>query len=317
MEHKKSIGGYFDLETASLKQDYHLDAVALNTGRNALEYVLKARKIKKLYLPYFTCEVLLEPLRKLQLPFEFYCINEKLEPVFDFSVLEESDGFLYTNYFGLKDQYIRQLSLVCRQLIVDNAQAFYSKPHNNESTIYSARKFFGVADGAYLYCDEKLNERFDKDISHGRMSHLLLRKDMSAEDGYESFKVNDQALENQPIKLMSSLTKAILSTIDYEYVAKKRIENYRLLDNALKQSNQLGMQLGSDSIPMVYPYWSKDLTLKQRLLENKIYTATYWPNVMQWCNKNSLEYKLANEIVYLPIDQRYGEKDMEIIKNII
>lgn len=317
MKNTKSIGGYFDIEFRSQNNSFHPNAIALNTGRNAFEYVLKAKEIKKIYLPFFTCEVLLEPLRKLNIPYVFYALNKKLEPIFDFSILEDKDGFLYTNYFGLKDSYINQLSFVCKQLVVDNSQAFYSKPYHNEPTFYSARKFFGVADGAYLYCNERLEDLIEKDISYNRMSHLLIRNDVSAEEGYNTFTVNDKALENQSIKMMSALTKSILGTIDYKSVAIKRIENYKYLDNALKESNQLTLNLENNCVPMVYPYWSNDLFLRRRLFENKIYTPTYWPNVMLWSEKESLEYRMTNEVIYLPIDQRYGKEEMQLIINII
>lgn len=317
MKNTKAIGGYFELEIRSETNGFHPEAISLNTGRNAFEYVLKVREIKKIYLPYFTCEVLLEPLKKLKIPFEFYTINEQLEPIFDFSVLKNEDGFLYTNYFGLKDNFIKQLSFLCKQLIVDNAQAFYSKPYHNEPTIYSARKFFGVPDGAYLYCNEKLDQVFIKDISHDKMSHLLIRKDISAEFGYTSFAYNDKLLENQSIKMMSSLTTAILGSVDYELAARKRIENYIFLNDALNENNQLSLRLDIDSVPMVYPYWSTDKNLRQRLIENKIYTATYWTNVKNWCKEGNLEIRLTDEVVYLPVDQRYGEREMQLIVNII
>ncbi|OXB18907.1 hypothetical protein B0A80_20355 [Flavobacterium tructae] len=317
MRDLNSIGGYFELETCNNSKSYHKHAIALNTGRNALEFVLKAKNVKRLYLPYFTCDVLLEPLKKLGVHFEFYSINDQLEPVFNFSNLTKNDFFLYTNYFGLKDVFIQELSSQNIQLIIDNAQAFYSRPYKSESSIYSARKFFGVPDGAYVYCDVKLEENFKKDVSFDRMGHLLIRKDLSAEAGYSNFIANDKLLENQPIRLMSSITSGILSSIDFEIVANKRIENYKYLHNILKSINQLDFDLNEGSVPMVYPLWTKDSTLRQRLLENKIYTAIYWPNVKQWCKKESIEYILADEVIYLPIDQRYGFNEMNTILKII
>ena len=312
----KAIGGYFELELKK-NEEYHKDALSLNTGRNALEYILKAKLIQKLYIPYFTCGVLLEPLNKLGIPFDFYTIDKNLEPIFDFSVLNKKDAFLYTNYFGLKDKYINKIAHECNQLILDNAQAIYSPPQKNIPAFYSPRKFFGVSDGAYLYCGDRLDEVLEIDVSCNRMSHLLIRKDVSAESGYPSFIENDKLLENQPIKKMSIITRSILATIDYEKVAKKRIDNYRFIDNALKSSNKFSLQLDSESVPMVYPYWTKDLTLRKRLFDNKIYTAIYWTNVKEWCKEDSLEYRLANEVVYLPLDQRYSQIEMEIIINII
>lgn len=313
----KVIGGYFELELINYCKTYHPNAIALNTGRNAFEYILKANYVKKIYIPYFTCDVLLEPLNKLKITYEFYHINEQLEPIFDFSVLKKNDFFLYTNYFGLKNCYTKQLSLFCQHLIVDNSQAFFSVPHNSEATFYSSRKFFGVADGAYLYCNKVLEQVFKKDCSYDRMSHLLIRKDVSAETGYQSFIENDEKLKNQPIKKMSSITEDILGRVDYSAVAQKRIDNYRFLENELKSTNKMSFQLDTKSSPMVYPYWTKDLTLRKRLIENKIYTATYWPNVKEWCSQDSLEFKLTNEVVYLPIDQRYGIEEMTFIIDII
>lgn len=311
-KNQNSIGGYFELETNQIS-DYHNNALALNTARNALEYVLLAKEIKKIYLPYFTCDVVLEPLVKLGISYEFYRIDRNLEPLFDYRLLTENETFLYTNYFGLKDEFINRLALQCNNLIIDNAQAFFAKPITNVATIYSARKFFGVADGAYLYCERHLNQVFETDVSIERMSHLLIRKDISAESGYCDFVSNDKSLINQPIKLMSKLTSSILHSVDYDNVAKIRRENFNTLHNALGNINELKLKKLTDSVPMVYPFWSKDLSLRKRLLENKIYTATYWPNVKKWCKAEDLEYSLTEEIVHLPIDQRYGKKEMELI----
>jgi hypothetical protein len=68
---------------------------------------------------------------------------------------------------------------------------------------------------------------------------------------------------------------------------------------------------------MVYPYWNNNKMLKNILLNNKIYTATYWPNIKEWCAEKSIEMQLLNEVVYLPIDQRYGHIEMKKIINLI
>lgn len=54
----KPIGGYFELELRQ-GEHYHKDAIRLNSARNCFEYILLARKYKKVFLPYYTCEVLL------------------------------------------------------------------------------------------------------------------------------------------------------------------------------------------------------------------------------------------------------------------
>ncbi|NCC18148.1 MAG: hypothetical protein EOM29_04340 [Bacteroidia bacterium] len=308
-----AIGGYFGLE---LKQGdhYHKNALRLNTARNCFEYVLRVRNYKKVYIPYYTCEVILEPLEKLNIEYEFYHINELLEPKSEYS-LKENEAFLYTNYFGLKQDCVKRLAkLYNKQLIVDNAQAFYAEPLVEIDTFYSPRKFFGVADGGYLYIDQKLDIELDQDYSYERMSHLLKRIDVSAEFGYNDFKRNDDSLINQPIKLMSNLTNKILSSIDYNSIKSKRIENYLYLDSKLKDKNLIQLTLNNNDVPMVYPYLCSDKELKNKLISNKIFVATYWPNVFDWTKEEDLEYNLAKQLLPLPIDQRYNIKRLEIIK---
>lgn len=65
--------------------------------------------------------------------------------------------------------------------------------------------------------------------------------------------------------------------------------------------------------PMIYPYYVDDKTLRKKLIDNRIYVATYWPNVLKWCSEDKLEYELTNNIIALPIDQRYGSEEMDYI----
>lgn len=311
-----SIGGYFELEFDK-NEEFHRDGIALNTGRNALEYILKANNYEKIFLPYYTCDVILQPIKKLNLDYEFYNINENLEPIFNYIEISDNQCFLYTNYFGLKDSYVREISKSCKNLIIDNAQAFFSLPMLSVDTFYSPRKFFGVSDGAYLFCKNHLFEDIEKDTSYKRMTHLLIRKDISAEQGYLEFKKNEAELDCQSIREMSKLTRSILSAINYNKSAIKRIENFMYLDTYLRNSNFFKWELAEDSVPMVYPYWSDKKNLKNQLIQSEIYSATYWPNVLDWCHPDSLEYKLTKEVVFLPIDHRYSVSDMDFIINII
>lgn len=304
------IGGYFGLELNN-SEHYHNDALRLNTARNCFEYVLRIRHYKKVYIPYYTCEVMLEPINKLGLQYEFYQINELLEPTV-LPLLKSNESFLYTNYFGLKQGCVKRLAAnYGNQLIVDNSQAFFSKPIDGIDTFYSARKFFGVADGAYLYTDKKLYVKLEQDVSYERMSHLLKRADIGAEAGYKDFRENDDSLCNQDIKRMSKLTESILSSIDYKVISQKRRQNYAFLNDALGESNLIHLDMDEDAVPMVYPYLTKDLSMKQKLIENKIFVATYWPNVFNLMTPNDIEFKLANCLVCIPVDQRYGVADME------
>ena len=312
----EAIGGYFSLELLQ-REEYHKDAIRLNTGRNCLEYILRVRGYKKVYVPYYTCEAVMEPISKLGVPYEFYHIDIHFE-ISDRLTLKEGEALLYTNYFGLKQRYVERLAAkVGNRLIIDNTQAFYAKPLSGIDTFYTCRKFFGVPDGAYLYCDKELDEEIEQDFSFDRVAHLVKRIDLSAEDGFKDFRRVDDGLDNQPIRKMSKLTQRMMEGIDYEAAAKQRRENYMMLHEALGKENNIELPLEDDAVPMVYPYRVPVEGLREKLIENKIFVARYWPNVLEWAKPEDVDYLLAYQMQPLPIDQRYGEEEMERIIKLI
>lgn len=314
------IGGYFELELPDCGGFLHDDGVLLNSGRNALEYVLMSLcDVQHLYVPYYTCDVVMEPLSKLGIPYSFYHINQKLE-IENLPLLQCGDYLIYTNYFGIKDEYVKTLANhYGAKLIVDNAQAWFAEPIMGVNTIYSPRKYVGLPDGGIAYCTKHIDEdSFDQDVSFDRCSHLLKRIDLSPSEGYADFRTNSKQLIGQPIKRMSILTKRILLSIDFEVVRENRKKNFGLLHQCLKKTNLFSVPLiESFACPMIYPYLVNDRSLRQKLIENKVFVATYWPNVVDWTTEGMLERELMNCLVPIPIDQRYGVEDVKRVLEII
>ena len=309
------IGGYFSLELPQ-REEYHKNAIRLNTGRNCLEYILRARGYKKVYIPFYTCDVVLEPFKKLGIPYEYYHIDIHFE-ICDRFTLKEGEALLYTNYYGLKQRYVEQLAAkVGNRLIVDNTQAFYAKPVAGIDTFYTCRKFFGVPDGAYLYTDKLLDVELEQDQSYERMLSLTKRIDLSPEAGYQDFRDTSKALVGQPIMRMSKLTQRIMQGIDYEAVAERRRANYLMLNEALGKENNLELRLEDDAVPMVYPYLVPVKGLREKLIENKVFVARYWPSVLECTTPDDIDYLLAYQMQPLPIDQRYGLEEMKRIVKI-
>ena len=44
-----------------------------------------------------------------------------------------------------------------------------------------------------------------------------------------------------------------------------------------------------------------------------IFIPTLWPAVLSLCSEDELEYDMANNILPIPVDQRYGTEDMQYI----
>lgn len=317
----KAIGGYFELADVDCENGrLPVEGFYLNTCRNALEYIiLQLADVKRIFIPYFTCEAVIEPLKRLSVEYVFYHINEQLE-VDKELVLEEGDYLIANNYFGIKDAYISELAQkYSNRLIVDNAQALFAPLISGIKAAYSTRKFVGVADGGIAFgVSAKTVSKYEVDNTFGRDSHLYIRKKEGAEAGFKDYQTNECKLNDQPIKRISPQTKSILSKIDYNLIIKKRRNNYKIISKALEDKNQLRLPpIDSFICPMVYPFMTDDKSLRGRLIENKVFVARYWPNVLEWCKEEDLEYRLTSRIIPLPIDQRYGKIEMEYIVNVI
>lgn len=304
----KEIGGYFGLEIEQ-KFDNVKNQIALNSARNCLRYVIRAFNIKEIYIPYYTCPVVWQAIQKEHCKIKFYHIDKTFMPDID---LPSEAYIVYTNYFGICSKNVKDLTKKYKNIIVDNSQAFYM-PKYGIASFNSIRKFFGVPDGALLYIDKRLNEDFEQDVSFNRCSHLLKRLDIDAQFGYKDFCKDDDSLIDEPIKFLSNLTKTIFNSINIEKAKIKRLENFDTLSKVLSATNELKLIPDKDNVPMVYPYLIKDETLRQKLIQNKIYVAKYWSKSPDKYYENYLyEYLLP-----LPIDQRYDLDDMTKIIEVI
>ena len=316
----KPIGGYFEWEFPMKGCSFpHSNGVLLNSGRHSLEYILRSLgQIKRLWIPYYTCDVVLQPIEHLGIAYSLYHINKDFT-VADDLVLEDGEYLIYTNYFGLMDEYCKELSTrYDGQLILDYAQAFFT-PHLEEiNTFYSPRKFVGIPDGGIAYVNQSLSIKLEIDYSYTRCAHLLKRHELSPMEGYNDFRESSHQIAKSSLLKMSNLTQKMLSSLDYAGIIERRITNFAFLHAHLSESNLLQIPcMESFCCPMIYPYYTKDSGLRKRLIENQVFVATYWPNVLEWCKEGDLEYELCKNIIPIPIDQRYVVEDMQRIINII
>lgn len=310
----KAIGGYFGLELPLQKKGFiHGNGTMVNSGRNALEYLLLpfVGRITTIWIPYYTCDSILVPFQRLGINYRFYHIDMNLEIAEDV-LLGENDLIIANNYFGIKDAYIQSLAVKYgARLIVDNTQSWYCAEIPGVKMFFSPRKFFGVADGG-VACPSTDISLDQKDLSWNRFSHLLKRHDEGPSSGYEDFKSNSNELGMQPLKQMSALTYTILSSINFENIACIRRRNFRILHTALSKINRFTIPAENTySCPMVYPLLVNDGDeLRKYLIENMIFVATYWPNVNEWVAPEANERLISANMIPLPIDQRYDEDDM-------
>ena len=304
------IGGYIELDHYRGEM-LHKDGILLNCGRSCLKYLIKARGIKKIYLPYFCCDSVTEACQQENLEINYFHIDENFIPK---DIELNSDEWLYiVDYYGQLDRStIENLYQKYERIIIDEAQNYFAEPVEGIDTLYTCRKFFGVADGAILYTNVKLNEDLPIDESFKRMNFLLGRFERTASEFYSAFVYNNDIFINEPIKLMSKLTKNLLHALDYEFICERRTKNFERLHKAFNVVNKLNLKVpkGAFAYPLMIENGAE---LRKILIQEKIYVPKLWPNV------TNIEYesKLASDILPLPVDQRYGLDEMNyLIKEI-
>lgn len=299
----REIGGYFELECGH-NPLYH-KGVYLNSGRNALRYIIRKFGIRKLHIPYYTCPVVNQAIAAEECQIEQYELDADFMPARNFS---SNDFVVYNNYFGVCGKKVAELSSRYPNLIVDNAHAFYSR-QIGRAAFYSPRKFFGLPDGGIaIFKDEELNAQspdLDVDSSLDRISHLVKRIELGASAGYADFKAVSDQLVNAPVRAISKLTMALFGNVDYKFVAALRQTNFGVLHERLH--SDFPFAIAEDDVPMVYPYMTEDAALRSRLIAQKIYVAKYWPGL------SPATSALTERIVPLPIDQRYSIDDMQVL----
>lgn len=303
----REIGGYIEFEYYHGKM-LHEKAIALNCGRNCLAYLFKCRGIKKLKVPYFICNSVFNVCEREGVEKVYYHITQDFRPTPDLSL--KSDEWLYlVNLYGqLSNEEIKNYVEKYERVIVDQANDYFAAPLPGVDSFYTCRKWFGVADGAFLYTTASLDDDLEKDESYSRMEFLLGRFERTADEFYAGYNANNNFFINEPIKRMSKLTMNILHGIDYSFVEKRRSENFAYLYERFSAVNQLNLKPGTFMYPLMIENGTE---MRRKLQMEKIYIPTLWPTVFAVADQGNEEYKMAKNILPLPIDQRYGIDDMK------
>ena len=304
----KEIGGYLELERFTGPM-LHEKALALSSGRACLSYLIEQRKIRKIALPDFNCDIVEAVCRAHEVKIRFYPVEANLRPK---TLQTEEDEWLYlVNFYGqLSADELQRIAAYVPRLIMDNAQAYFDLPLKGVDTLYTCRKFLGVPDGGFLYT-EAPEKTLPADESRERMGFVLGRFERPAGEYFAAAAQNNDDLSMEP-KSMSELTKNLLHAVDYDRVKTKRTENFRLLHEGLGSVNCLNLREteGAYAYPLMLPEGQK---IRKKLIEQKIFVPMLWPNVPEQQPADSEACRLAEQILPLPCDQRYGAEEMAFI----
>lgn len=289
----------------------------LNSGRAAIYYALCLTECKEIWVPYYQCESVRQFLLRKHIKIHYYHIDKRFNPV---DIRQSgSEAVLLVNYFGLMSlDKMQNTAKQYRHVIIDNSQAFFSPPLDNCYNVYSARKFIGSPDGAYVIGDgaDRLIEQYKQGYSSDTSLFLLQRIEYGCEGkAYQSRLRNEQRIDNEDVRKMSLLTQYILRGTDYLLIKKKRRENFEFVDSQLNNMNCIeAMHDYSDiSVPMVYPLLIENDHLLEYLLQLGHYQGHWWSYIRKELPENLYEHYLARYMVPITIDQRYSREVLKAL----
>ena len=309
-----AIGGFLPLEVPPVivAEPYHAEAVALASGRACWHVVLRACRPRRVLLPFFVCDAVMQPLTATGTPFEFYAIAKSFQPL---EAPEPADGelLLVVNYFGVLTAFVEQCARrLPDRVVVDDTQAFFRRGRRGAWSFNSARKFFGVPDGAFLYGPaDGIGELPPSDVAD--CDHLLTRLAGDDREAWEQFKRHEARIGIEP-RAISAISTRLLAAVDMSRARRKREQNFSLLHARLGTVNSIALPLDAfaGEGPMCYPFLPSADVDRRALNGLGIFVPTFWPEIDLRVERGfDWERDVARRLLPLPIDHRYGPDAME------
>ena len=334
--------GYFE----HLKE-YGREITYLRTGREALLYVsrnCKPDKAPVILCPAYSCWSMVAPFFLSKWKVLYYRLNEDLTIDEDFleNALHKStpDAILTMNYFGSAStqRAIRIVKSLHPNITViedfSHCTFCFDKIYDEQVDYYvsSIRKSVGVCDGAVVisriptnkdYVDRPAPEFGDLRFKAQRQKGLYsVTKSQDDKENFLSQLRFGESMINtiDGVHPISERSLEMLEMLNGGNIAFARKENMRHLWNALKYNVEMipGIERCFDGAPFSLPILVKDRDEVQKQLVSKgVYTPVLWPiddTARHICNNSAY---MADNMLSLPIDQRYDWDDIEDIARIV
>lgn len=348
----KEIGGDFHIsfEDLDVKENHFKDYFGLSnrfyllvdSGRTALYIILKdiLNKVKSkpvVYIPNYLCESVITPIKQLDMEIRYYNVleNQKIIST-ELTNLPDYSIILRICFFGDPTLPLIKSANRNKIFIIDD---FSHNPYlitktdiDSNYIIVSLRKYFPVPDGGLVisnsplvdiklvsdtyWSELKASGMILKNAYHKNPTPKLKEKFLSllreSENTLDDVKIKENAISN--------LSLMILDSIDFAGIKLRRIENYNQLIERLSDSKFRPFinELGENFVPLGFPILTeKRDEIKEKLIDEEIYPPIHWnlENIVP--NEHIESHIVSNEILTIPIDQRYNTEDIQRIIKIL
>lgn len=316
---KQSYGGFLPLELnpgTEWFDRYKQNRRSFNTVKAGLDFLIRQLGIREISIPYYYCPSTTKAIKDTGVSVHFYHIDEKLMP--ESSAWEKGEAILLVNYFGVLEQQIAGMIHNQKEkiIILDNAHAFFAVPPSLENiyTLYSAKKFFGVPDGAYLVGKNVKASKDAEEYAAEYLHYSAVAFERGTDAAYHEKKEVDKMLSSHYAG-MSILAHGLLCNVDYQRVKNSRESNFSWLRKQFLKENEL--EIRDDAPAYLFPLLCRNgEEAKRKLIENRVFVPTLWSGEDLLVGGNEFELHMARDAIFLPIDQRYDRDDMQYVADL-
>ena len=338
----KPIGGeqWFDINLFNndLNNFENTSGTFLSGGQCSLNFIVKQLGQKSdevLLLPAYLCPSIVRNLERNKVNFDFYKINLDLsidlEDLHKKTESANAKAVFFINYFGFYHDrrtldYLEALKNHGITLIEDAVQMlwFSKKKFTGDFVFNSFRKFLPV-DGSIVLAKtassfEAVQDLYYEYMNTARMEITsYVKYGIGAMDGFmELFSKAEEVYgKDTSVNGMTEISRYLLNKVDGEYIGKVRRSNYEYLYDRLCGCGYIkplfGKNLLEENIPIGFPVLIENRdSIRSELRSKSIYCPAHWPILGEkWVNGYKDSIMLAKNILTLPIDQRYGEEDLD------
>jgi hypothetical protein len=306
-----SYGGFMGLEPLGDPRPLpYATGSLLSSGRACMAFILDRERPRRAYVPFYTCQSLLDPFEERGVEVLYYHVDDDLLPV-GISAPAADELLVLIDYFGVRTHAVRELALELGQrTVIDLTHAFFSgPPPAGHYGFNSARKFRGVPDGAFLFLkDGSLVDLPSNTTMTG--DHLILRMMGSGEEVVQANKMNEARI-NTALLGAAPLSRALLHRLDHTGAQQKRDRNFAAAHAVLGDFNQLRVDDPGMKGPLCYPLLRMGPVDLKPMHSAGIFAARYWPDILSRSGRELFpdDVLRTQRLIAFPIDQRYSPEE--------
>lgn len=347
----KDIGSIFPLYAEDMEivspVSSQCNRINYSLCREALSAIAEkySHSNKVVLLPAYTCQTVIEPFKSQGWSCIFFNITENLRIDTDDLICKykETKAALAVvhPYMGMELCPIEIVALKTINeagciLVEDLTQCIFTekRPVIFKYFIGSYRKWTKVPDGGFLesqnfdgiqipLCENNKFVQKQIDAMFLRGEYFRNNNEMTKQI---SIRLNKEAVANlgqsSSIFKMSDFSEKLWNSENLLENGEQRLINYKFLYKNIKQSDKYSPVCKDiaelTTPPLYFPiYVQNRLELQQLFIKDHIYAPILWPVESPEVLINKDIEKIYNTVLMIPIDQRYDEKDMERIVDLI